>query len=160
MNKVNISWNDFSEDCALVSKAIIDANKRSFGNYDCIIGIAKGGCVPATMLAYSLGIETFKTVQIKSYTDYQSGTPRFKSGSLSLFDSITKYKKILVVDDLVDTGKTLQAFMDAYAYISKAVDLPHIDTACIYSKPQSEFTPTFSGTRVPNDTWLNFPWEY
>jgi len=53
---------------------------------------------------------------------------------------------ILVVDDLVDTGKTIKGLLQ--------------DTAVIFYKPRSIVKPTFYVTEVPNDEWIVFPWEH
>ena len=57
--------------------------------FDCIIGIAKGGNIPATLISYELEVPTFKTIQIKSYNDdNERKATVFSSGTLSLIDEL------------------------------------------------------------------------
>ena len=61
-------------------------------------------------------------------------------------DYVNAKGNILVVDDLADSGNTLKAFSQ-------------YDTAAVYIKKRSHFTPTFFGRVVGNDQWLVFPDE-
>ena len=148
---------DFGEIRALSNEL---ARQLKGQEFDCIIGVAKGGAIPATLVAYSLNIDTFKTIQIKSYNkDNTRGTTKFSSGTLSLFDELKKYKHVLLVDDLADSGKTLQGFKDLYDYLGNAFDVPKLTTACLYFKKKSEFVPDFYVQVLDDDLWVNFPWE-
>lgn len=157
MNKRDIS---FEEIKTLSDKLCEMLKSNTLNNFDCVIGVAKGGVIPATLVAYNLEVDTFKSIQIKSYTkDNKRGHTKFSSGTLSLFDELGKYKNILLVDDLADSGKTLQGFKDLYTYLSDIVPVPKITTACLYHKKKSEFTPDFYVEILEDDLWVNFPWE-
>jgi hypothetical protein len=61
---------------------------------------------------------------------------------------ISKYKPtdLLIVDDIADSGHTLNS------YIS-------YNTAVLHYKLQSEHIPTYYAEIVPDDVWINYPWE-
>jgi xanthine phosphoribosyltransferase len=150
----------FEEIRQLSDKLCEQIRNRDLDKFDCVIGIAKGGVIPATLVAYNLEVETFKTIQIKSYTeDNTRSNTTFSSGTLSLFDELSKYNNILLVDDLADSGKTLQAFEDIYKYLRNITKVPKITTACLYCKKNSEFRPDHYSELVTSDDWLIFPWE-
>ena len=141
--------------CELLRKTETEDNK-----FDCVIGIAKGGVIPAALVAYNLEIETFKTVQIKSYTgDNTRSNTTFSSGTLSLFDELSKYNNILLVDDLADSGKTLQSFENLYKYLQGITKVPKITTACVFCKKNSDYRPDYYAELLVKDDWLVFPWE-
>ena len=156
MDKRAVLFREIKELSSQVSEQI----KKSRLSFDCIIGIAKGGCIPATLISYQLEVPTFKTIQIKSYTDSNKRSNTiFSSGTLSLFDELSKYNRVLVVDDLADSGKTLSDFEKLYDYLADTVKVPNIFTACLYYKSKSEFKPDFYAQEVKDDAWLDFPWE-
>ena len=156
MNRRAVPFEEIKELSSQVSEQI----KKSRLSFDCIIGIAKGGCIPATLISYQLDVPTFKTIQIKSYTDNNKRSNTiFSSGTLSLFDELSKYNRVLVVDDLADSGKTLSDFEKLYDYLADTVKVPNIFTACLYYKSKSEFKPDFYAQEVKDEAWLDFPWE-
>lgn len=157
--KIYVTYEDIQRDTQELYNII--RNKTSLNNnFDCIIGVARGGVIPATLLAYKLNIPTFKTIQIKSYDNNDNKIPtNFSSGTLPLLDELNKYNNILIVDDLVDTGKTLQAFKMLYEYLKDIVNLTtNIKFACLYYKQSSEFIPDYYSSMV-DDKWIVFPWE-
>lgn len=91
--------------------------------YRAILGIARGGLIPAIYLSHLLDLPLLFQLPEKGDTN-----------------------DILVVDDLVDTGKTIKGLLQ--------------DTAVIFYKPRSIVKPTFYVTEVPNDEWIVFPWEH
>ena len=72
---------------------------------DLVVGIAEGGLVPASLVAYQLGCE-LSTIKI-NYRD-ETNTPRFDSPRVFSNGQHFHDKKILIVDDVSVTGKTLE----------------------------------------------------
>lgn len=155
MNKI-ITFDNIKDETKNLCEKIITSNFIP----DVIIGIAKGGVIPATLIAYHLNIPTFKTIQIKSYNlENKKSDTIFSSGTLSLFDELNKYQNILIVDDLVDSGKTLQSFKQLYEYLKSIVNIhANIKFACIYYKETSDFKPDYY-SKICGNEWLDFPWE-
>jgi xanthine phosphoribosyltransferase len=109
-----------------------------------IIAVARGGLVPAAILATEMGIRQVDTVCIAGYDE-------------STRHDLEILKRVsgdgtgwLVVDDLVDTGRTAQAIRDM---------LPGGHYATLYAKPAGKPLVHTHVTDVDQDTWLVFPWE-
>ena len=109
-----------------------------------IIAVTRGGLVPAAIIARELDIRLVDTVCIASYVDRDQGdieilksTPGDGSGWL-------------LIDDLVDTGKTAKVVREM---------VPRAHFATVYAKPAGRpLVDTFM-TEVSQDTWILFPWD-
>lgn len=120
-------------------------------DYDFIVGVSRGGLIPATMLAYKLkkklfafGINTYDdTIQTDKYVVYQS------------IPTLTKPTKILVVDDICDTGNTFNIIRDIY---SKEKHLS-FEFASLFVKDSKSHLVDYYGLSVSDGIWLDFPWE-
>ncbi|WP_247878704.1 xanthine phosphoribosyltransferase [Niveispirillum sp. SYP-B3756] len=112
-----------------------------------IIAITRGGLVPAAIIARELNIRVVETISVKSYDDKTQGDIQV----LKAPDAVTDGgKDWMLIDDLVDTGKTA-------AYVRKL--LPHAHFATLYAKPAGRpLVDTFI-TEVSQDTWIYFPWD-
>jgi uncharacterized protein len=118
---------------------------------DIIIGIAKGGIIPARILSDLIETPQLATVQIAFYHDIAQPTlePTLKQPlSLSI-----KNKKTLIVDDISDTGKSLKL---AQIHLQEQ-GAAETKTATLYFKPQSITKPDFYEKQTNN--WVVFPWE-
>ncbi|MCL2359781.1 MAG: phosphoribosyltransferase [Nitrososphaerota archaeon] len=116
-----------------------------------IVGIARGGLVPSRILADLIDVHPFATIQTEFYTDIAKTkqTPTIKHA----LTTPIKNKKVLLVDDVTDTGKT-QKLIQTYLQTQGATE---IKTAVLYHKPQSIFTPDFYEKQTSN--WIIFPWD-
>ena len=109
-----------------------------------IIGVARGGLVPAAIVARELEVRLIDTVCISSY-DHQTHRD---AEVLKGVDG--DGEGWLIVDDLVDTGRTARIVRDM---------LPKAHFATIYAKPAGRpLVDTFI-TEVSQDTWIYFPWD-
>jgi xanthine phosphoribosyltransferase len=114
--------------------------------------VTRGGLVPAAIVARELGIRVIETVCVASYDHVSQGELRMLK---AVADSIIalgggKGKGVLIVDDLVDTGKTAKLVRDI---------LPNAHFATVYAKPMGRpMVDTFI-TEVSQDTWIFFPWD-
>ena len=115
--------------------------------------VTRGGLVPAAIVARELEIRLIETVCVASYHDYQ--TQGAGSVLKGVAESIRELgggggKGVLIVDDLVDTGKTAKIVRDI---------LPKAHFATVYAKPMGRpMVDTFI-TEVSQDTWIYFPWD-
>jgi len=120
-------------------------------DYDFIVGVGRGGLIPATMLAYKLkkkvvsfGINTYNDmVQTDKYVIYQP------------IPIPTKNSKILVVDDISDTGNTFNIIRDIYC----REDHLDIEFASLFVKDSKSHLVDYYGLSVSDGIWLDFPWE-
>ena len=67
-----------------------------------------------------------------------------------------KGSRVLVLDDIIDTGKTIRLILSQLVEYGPAEML----TATLYWKKRSNYHPTWNGKEVPGKEWVVFPWEY
>ena len=114
------------------------------GPWQGLVAVTRGGLVPAAIVARELDIRLIDTVCIASYDDKSQG-------ELAVLKRMEgDGKGWLIVDDLVDTGRTAQVVRDI---------LPEAHFATVYAKPAGRpLVDTFI-TEVSQDTWILFPWD-
>ncbi|MFK4809384.1 xanthine phosphoribosyltransferase [Devosia sp. ZW T5_3] len=141
-----VSWDQFHRDSRALAWRL-----AGIGSFDAIVAIARGGLVPAAIVARELNIRTVETVAVKSYDHQsQSGIKVLKEISAPVLELARNGAKILIVDDLVDTGSTARVVREM---------LPGAHFATVYAKPKGrELVDTFI-TEVSQDTWIFFPWD-
>lgn len=110
-----------------------------------IIAVTRGGLVPAAVVARELDIRLIDTICITSYGKDKT------QGNLEVLKSIpVDGEGWLIVDDLVDTGRTAQAVRDLF---------PKAHFATVYAKPAGRPLVDTFVTEVSQDTWIAFPWD-
>ena len=142
-----VSWDQFHRDARALAWRLTEA-----GPFDTIVCITRGGLVPAAIVARELGIRIIDTVCVASYDHTTQGRVRLlKSVGLDVVAaSGGRGQGVLIVDDLVDTGKTAKLVRDL---------LPEAHFAAVYAKPMGRpLVDTFI-TEVSQDTWIYFPWD-
>ena len=134
-----VSWEELHRDAKALSWRL-----AGMGPWKGIVAIARGGLVPAHIIARELDIRLIDTVCVASYDHETQGEPKV------LKDIEGRGKGWLIVDDLVDTGKTGRIVREM---------LPDAHFATVYAKPAGrEVVDTFV-TEVSQDTWILFPWD-
>ncbi|MCW2741092.1 MAG: Xanthine phosphoribosyltransferase [Blastococcus sp.] len=119
---------------------------------DLILSIARGGLFLAGALGYALDVKNLFTMNVEFYTgiDQRLDLPVVLPPTLDRVD-ITG-SRVLVADDVADTGKTLELVRDfCTGYVAE------VRTAVIYEKPQSVVTSDYVWRRT--DRWIDFPWS-
>lgn len=143
-----VSWDQFHRDARALAWRL-----HSAGPFEAIVCITRGGLVPAAIVARELEIRLIESVCVASYHDYKS------QGQLMVLKGIDEKiralgdgsgKGVLVVDDLVDTGKTAKIVREM---------LPKAHFATVYAKPQGRPMVDTFVTEVSQDTWIYFPWD-
>ncbi len=118
------------------------------GGWRAVVAITRGGMAPAMIVARELDIRTIDTICVKSYDNQdQREASVLKSPDAGLMGDGTG---ILVVDDLVDSGKTLELVRELY---------PAAHFATVYAKPHGRPMVDTYVTAVSQDTWIFFPWD-
>ena len=142
-----VTWDQFHRDSRALAWRLMGQ-----GTFDAVVAIARGGLVPAAIVARELNIRVVESVAVKSY-DHQSRSSTIKvlkPMAQQILDLAKECGKVLIVDDLVDTGNTARAVRDM---------LPGAHFATVYAKPKGrEMVDTFI-TEVSQDTWIFFPWD-
>ncbi len=118
---------------------------------DLIVGLSRGGWLPARILSDLLENPKLASIKIESYVGIEY---RGKSVlTQELAGSVLAGKSVLLVDEVADTGESLKL---AKSYISREGAL-ETRVATLYVKPKSAFKPDYC--EEITDCWIVFPWE-
>lgn len=119
---------------------------------DIILGIARGGLIPAGSLGYALSIKNCYVMNVEYYVgvDERLDVPVILPPYLELVD--LDDSDILIVDDVADTGHTLQM---VHEFVTDKVG--GVRTAVLYEKSHSVIQCDYVWRRT--DQWINFPWS-
>ena len=120
------------------------------GAWKGIVAIARGGMMPAAIVARELGIRRVEVVASASYADRTRGPVKILSDVDGLKRSCGDGTGWLVIDDIADTGSTMQAV--------RAI-LPHAHAVAIYVKPAARRDVDSFAVEVEQDSWIEFPWD-
>ena len=119
---------------------------------DMILSIARGGLLIGGALGYALGVKNTYTMNVEFYTgvDERLEVPRILPPAPDFVD--LHEARILIVDDVADTGHTL-ASVDQFCQGK----VGEVRTAVLYEKPHSVVHCDYVWRRT--DRWINFPWS-
>jgi xanthine phosphoribosyltransferase len=108
--------------------------------------------VPSSIVARVLGIRVIETVCVASYEHKRQGELQVlkKIAAEVIGAGGGQGEKVLIVDDLVDTGKTAKLVREM---------LPKAHFATVYAKPMGRPQVDTFITEVSQDTWIFFPWD-
>jgi hypoxanthine phosphoribosyltransferase len=121
MEKIYLSWDEIENAIESLAYQIQKSNEY----IEAITGLARGGLIPAVLLSHKLGLP---------YVDLLS-------------EESEKYDNILVVDDICDSGETLEKYNQIFS------------TATIHYKQSAITKPNFYYSLTPEDKWIVYPWE-
>ena len=134
-----VSWDQLHRDAKALAWRLAE-----LGPWDVIVAITRGGLVPSAIIARELEIRMIDTVCVVSY-DHQ------KKAKIEIIKhSKAKGKGVLLIDDLVDTGRTAKLVREL---------MPEAHFATVYAKPEGRPMVDTYITEVSQDTWIHFPWD-
>ncbi|MFC5668983.1 phosphoribosyltransferase [Streptomyces incanus] len=144
----NLSYEQFGVAVRELAQAIVDDGYRP----DIVLSIARGGVFVAGGLAYALDCKNLHLVNVEFYTGV--GTTFEMPVMLAPVPNVIDFtdKKVLIADDVADTGKTLKLVRD---FCLDAV--AEVRSAVVYEKTQSLVKCEYVWKRT--DDWINFPWS-
>ena len=143
----HVSWDQLHRDARALAWRL-DGKGPNNGNWRAVVAITRGGMAPAMIIARELDIRIVDTISVKSY-NYQSQTePKIIKTPDDLV--VQDGTGILIIDDLVDTGKTLEVVRGM---------MPKAHVATVYAKPMGRAQVDTFITEVSQDTWIFFPWD-
>ncbi len=139
-------WADRLEEKVRAARAVPEA----------IVGLTRGGWVPTRLLADRLGVH--RVVSLRAQHWGITATP---TGAAALTEGLSgpvKDQRVLVVDDITDTGDSLRLAVD---HVRKA-EPSRVESAAFLHIARSTFTPTYYAEEIPRDewVWVVFPWNY
>ncbi|MGL4675477.1 MAG: xanthine phosphoribosyltransferase [Wohlfahrtiimonas sp.] len=112
-----------------------------------LIAVSRGGLVPAAIVARELNIRYVDTLCIASYHDHKNQT------DMQLVKECNvphEGEGFVIIDDLVDSGNTAKLIRKLY---------PKAYFVTVFAKPQGKPLVDFSVIDVPQDTWIEQPWD-
>ena len=143
-----LSWTTFGEASRALAAMVADSEYRP----SIILGIARGGLIPAATIAYALDVKNVFMMSVEFYTgvDERLDFPVMLPPLLNAVDIAGA--RVLVVDDVADTGGTLKLVKDFCAE-----HVAEVRCAVLYEKPRSVVKCEYIWRRT--DRWVNFPWS-
>ncbi len=126
-------------------------NKKNFTH---VIGISRGGLLPATVISYALDAKLL-VLGLSSYDD----TTGKQTSKVDItqdidFDKLPEDSKLLIVDDKIDTGNTINYVKERIGNKFKLVRY-----ATLFAEKSVKNKVDHYGVLVPDETWIDFPWE-
>jgi len=150
MDKQYISWDDVFHICD------VNVERFKFMDFTDIIAIARGGLMPAQLIAHQLGIRRVHSLGITFYEKDNPEGMRKIPITYQLLTSNLENARVLVVDEIADSGAT---FIHAINYLHIINPSLTFKTFAMYYKGCSVYTPDYIGKTVPSEKWLQMPYE-
>ena len=144
MDKRYYSYDEFRENTSQLIAQVKDFAPES------IVGIARGGLTLSHAMAEGLNLRDVQSIRTELY----DGSCKREEISLFGLCNFKDTKRVLVLDDIADSGQTLQAIM---SYLED--NFPEIEfrSATLFYKPISIYKPDYWVQEA--DAWIEFFWE-
>ena len=142
-----LSWDDVTSAASKVADRIRDTGYE----VDAVVGILRGGIIPAMLIADILGVESIGVMDIKFYQ--APGVRRERPYLKQPLILPVRDASLLVIDDVSDTGLTLQVALDVVRHHAPR----SVRTATLHIKPWTRLIPDYYAEIT--DKWLVFPWS-
>jgi xanthine phosphoribosyltransferase len=145
--KLILNWEEYFTHCDALITQLKDCN------YSAILAVARGGLIPAQYLAYKLNIKKIFNIGIISYSD---DNKMLNNEDINLYQRPNVYSdicsdKLLIVDDIADSGRTLKIVSELY---------PNSDVCVLfYKEKKSIIVPGYYSQTIDNDIWVEFPYD-
>ncbi|MHA1950958.1 MAG: phosphoribosyltransferase [Candidatus Thorarchaeota archaeon] len=147
MEYLILSWRDVYNLTLQLSEKIVTSGFKP----NVIVGIARGGWIPARILSDVLYMDTLQNIRIEYYSDVgaKGKEPRITqplTGSM-------KGKHVLLIDEVADTGDTLHHAIEHV----RSLGVEDVRSAVLHYKPTSVVVPDYY--MVETTSWTVYPWE-
>ncbi|MDR0435298.1 MAG: phosphoribosyltransferase [Propionibacteriaceae bacterium] len=169
-----LTWDDFGAGARVLAQQIVDSGFDP----DVMIAVARGGMIPTGAISYALGKKLNDCINVEFYIDAGrrptwDGSPGEAEGAAvageadrgevqtlpdpvllpPLLDAESlEGKRLLVVDDVVDSGRTMALVQKLLRGFGAEVR-----TCVLYAKPTTVVVPDYVWRRT--DKWIVFPWS-
>ncbi len=152
MARIKISWNDVEDAC---QKLVQQVSKN---RYDAVICIGSGGMVPGKIVSELLNLP-LGIVAVQRYSNRKVTSTIFLDAQVKWLGPKPKTERILLVDDIIDQGHTIQKTANR---LKRSLKPKKIDIGTLFFKP-NKIKVDLSGFSVfyanETDDWIVFPWE-
>lgn len=143
---IKVSWDQFHHHCRQLAEKVAASGKE----YDKLVCITRGGVFVGGLLAHFLNYRDITTVALRLYDKFGQQSDLVEE--LSRADLPPPGASLLVVDDLLDSGRTFAYLVDKWG------EDYELDFAVLYDKGGGGLRPDFLAEEIPNE-WVAFPWE-
>jgi xanthine phosphoribosyltransferase len=146
-DEIIISWVELHRDTRYLSQVLHEK-----GPWKGIVAVTRGGLVPAALIARELDIRLVDTVCVTSYDAGEAGTAAQRQGEVEVLKGSIAGDGAgwLLIDDLVDTGRTAQVVRKL---------LPKAYFAALYAKPAGRPIVDTYVKEFKQNKWIHFPWD-
>ncbi len=144
-----LTWDLFGEASRDIAREVIAADFVP----EVVVAIARGGLLPAGAIAYGLGVKNCGAINVEFYTGIGTvlDAPELLPPELDM--TYLNGRRVLLVDDVADSGRTLD--LAVRLLVERGAD---VRSAVIYTKPTTIIQPDFSWKNT--DLWIDFPWSW
>jgi hypothetical protein len=142
ISKMILDWPAYLEAIKRIFAQIALKNEK----FDIVVGLSRGGLIPAVMFSHTFNIPM---ISFNPHLLHVNGSPR---APINLDISPAIIRRILIIDDISDSGKTLNKsikFFENCGFIVK--------TATVYTNEKTCCIPNFTLCTMNN--WVTFPYE-
>ncbi|WP_165063602.1 phosphoribosyltransferase [Marisediminicola senii] len=143
-----LGWDEFGEAARLLAADILRSGFRP----DVVVAIARGGLLLAGAVAYALDVKSCGALNVEFYTGVDARLPEPVVLAPLLDSESLDDKRVLIVDDVSDSGRTLAMVVDLVARAGADAR-----SVCLYSKPGTVLEPDFVWKSTSR--WIDFPWS-
>ena len=142
-DKEYLSWNDIDQSIEGILKEL------PIKKFDTILGLARGGMIPATILAY----------QTECHNLQQLGVRTRDVDNIQYYGSPQLVGNVLIVDDINDSGLTFSSVKEYIQYHFDHDEIKTITYASLVRRSSTTFNEDITGLVADNDSWYVFPWD-
>ncbi len=145
-DEIIISWVELHRDSRYLSEVL-----HQKGPWKGIIAVTRGGLVPAALVARELDIRLIDTICVTSYDAGPEGGAAQVQGAVKVLTGVPgDGEGYLLIDDLVDTGRTAREVRRL---------LPKAYFATLYAKPAGRAIVDTFVKEFKQSKWIHFPWD-
>lgn len=144
-----LTWDGFGEASRDIARAILADGFVP----EVVVAIARGGLLPAGAIAYGLGAKNCGAINVEFYTGIGTvlDAPEVLPPELDM--TYLNGRRVLLVDDVADSGRTLDLAVRLLTEQGAEVR-----SAVVYTKPTTIIDPDYSWKAT--DRWIDFPWSW
>ncbi len=149
-----MSWDDIQQADLILHQLLRQIlSKHSQPKISLILALARGGVIPAALLARYYPKVPFQVITVKSKWEDQTLNHKAKI-RVGKFDwKTTCHKHVLVIDDILDTGMTIDSIQDRLPPTACATYLT------VVTKQPALYPHVVSAFQTNPHIWVKFPWE-
>ncbi|GAA1689667.1 phosphoribosyltransferase [Microbacterium sediminicola] len=145
----HLTWQGFGDAMRELSRVIVADGFMP----EVVVAIARGGLLPGGAIAYGLGMKNCGAINVEFYTGIGTVLPAPELLPPELDMTYLEGRRVLLVDDVADSGRTLDLAVRLLADQGAEVR-----SAVIYTKPTTIIQPDYSWKNT--DLWIDFPWSW